>query len=145
MATGKTSARLSRVSIEKPPERDLQRPTSGAGAIFASEHAAAAGSDRRPSKGEVRRPSMVFIGRFASIATVVGCLVAPLLAQQGQEPYKLKDPGVVAPAVIKEVKPTYTAEAREKKIQGVVELEAVVLEDGRVGEVTMTKSLDETY
>ena len=86
---------------------------------------------------------MTLIRRFAPIAAVLGCVVVPLLAQQ--QPYKVKDPGVVAPVVIKDVKAVYTAEAREKRIQGVVELEAVVLEDGTVGDVRITKSLDKTY
>jgi TonB family protein len=93
----------------------------------------------------MRRSSMAVIRRFASIAGVLGCVVVSLLAQEGRQPYRPKDPGIVAPVVIKDVKPQYTAEAREKKIQGVVELEAVVLEDGTVGDVTVTKSLDQTY
>jgi protein TonB len=88
---------------------------------------------------------MVVIRRCAAIAAVFSCFVVPLIAQQAQQPYKLKDAGIVAPVLIKEVKPRYTAEAREKKIQGIVELEAVVLEDGTVGDVTITKSLDDTY
>jgi protein TonB len=88
---------------------------------------------------------MALIRRFASIAAVLGCVVVPALAQQEQQPYKVKDPGITAPALIKDVKPVYTTEAREKKIQGVVELEAVVLEDGTVGDVRITKSLDQTY
>ena len=75
---------------------------------------------------------MTQIRRFALMAALFGCVVVPLLAQAGQEPYKLKDPGVVAPVLVKDVKPNYTAEAREKKIQGVVQLEAVVLESGTV-------------
>jgi TonB family protein len=88
---------------------------------------------------------MTVIRRFAPIAVVLGCVVVPLLAQAGQQPYKVKDPGIVAPVVIKDVKAVYTNEAREKKIQGIIELEAVVLEDGTVGDITVTKSLDKTY
>lgn len=88
---------------------------------------------------------MAHIRRFALIAALVVGVVVPLLGQEGQQPYKVKDPGVTAPAIIKEVHPRYTDEAKEKKIQGLVELEAVVLEDGTVGDVTVTKSLDATY
>ena len=88
---------------------------------------------------------MTLRSRFASIAAVLGFAVMPLLAQEAQQPYRLKDPGVSAPAVTKEVHPRYTDEAKEKKIQGLVELEAVVLEDGTVGDVTVVKSLDATY
>ena len=88
---------------------------------------------------------MAHIRRFAAIAAALGCVVVPLLGQEGQRPYKVKDAGIVAPAVIKQVHPRYTDEAKEKKIQGTVELEAVVLEDGTVGDVTVAKSLDATY
>lgn len=48
--------------------------------------------------------------------------------------------GVVAPKVLKSVTPTYTSEARAARIQGTVTIEAVVLPDGKVGDVTVAKS-----
>jgi periplasmic protein TonB len=65
---------------------------------------------------------------FASIVAAVG-------AQQS----------ATMPVLVKDVKPQYTREAREARIQGVVNLDAVVLKDGSVGEVTVTKSLDQKY
>ncbi|HSL23282.1 MAG TPA: TonB family protein [Vicinamibacterales bacterium] len=53
--------------------------------------------------------------------------------------------GVEIPRVLREVKPAYTADAMRAKIQGIVELEAVVLPDGSVGEVSITRSLDRTF
>jgi periplasmic protein TonB len=53
-------------------------------------------------------------------------------------------PGVTTPRLIKEVKPSYTAEAMRNKVQGVVFLEAVVTTDGTVGEVRVKRSLDKT-
>jgi TonB family protein len=53
--------------------------------------------------------------------------------------------GVVSPAILKEAKPRYTAEAMKAKIQGWVEVEAVIETDGTVGEVRVTKSLDKQY
>ena len=50
--------------------------------------------------------------------------------------------GVSWPAVLKEVKPKYTPDAMRAKLQGAVELEIVVKEDGTVGDVRVTKSLD---
>jgi TonB family protein len=88
---------------------------------------------------------MAVVRHLASIAVVIGCLAAPLIAQDAQQPYRAKDPGIVLPVVVKHPNPRYTDEAREKKIQGMVQLDAVVLEDGTVGEVTVTKSLDDTY
>lgn len=47
--------------------------------------------------------------------------------------------------VLRPEQPTYTSEAMRAKIQGSVELEAVVKPDGTVGEVRITKSLDRNY
>jgi protein TonB len=44
-----------------------------------------------------------------------------------------------------EVAPVYTAEAKERRIQGIVGVDAVVLKDGTVGDITVTKSLDQKY
>ena len=49
------------------------------------------------------------------------------------------------PVVLSEVKPDYTAEAKKQGIQGIVELSVVVNDDGTVGEVKVTKSLDDKY
>jgi protein TonB len=53
--------------------------------------------------------------------------------------------GISSPRLLKEVKPNYTAEAMRAKIQGTVWLEAVVLPDGTVGPVRVTRSLDPTF
>ncbi len=50
--------------------------------------------------------------------------------------------GVSWPDVLREVKPKYTPDAMRAKLQGAVELEIVVLENGTVGDVRVTKSLD---
>ena len=49
------------------------------------------------------------------------------------------------PTLVNEVKPNYTRDALQAKIQGVVELECVVLVDGTVGDVRVVGSLDKTY
>jgi protein TonB len=53
--------------------------------------------------------------------------------------------GVTSPELIKEVKPTYTGEAMRAKIQGMVTMEAVVMPDGSVGQVKITRSLDDRF
>ena len=53
--------------------------------------------------------------------------------------------GVESPRVIREVTPKYTAEAMRAKVQGVVWLDAVVLPDGTVGDVQVTRSLDPVF
>jgi TonB family protein len=53
--------------------------------------------------------------------------------------------GIVSPRVVTEVKPQYTADAMRAKIQGTVWIEAVVMPDGSVGNVQITRSLDPTF
>jgi bla regulator protein BlaR1 len=53
--------------------------------------------------------------------------------------------GVTLPKLIREVKPSYTRSAMQARIQGVVRLECVVLEDGTVGDVEVTQSLDKEH
>jgi len=64
-----------------------------------------------------------------------------------QEPAQVYRPGegVTQPRLIKEVKPEYTSEAMQARIQGSLQLEAVVLESGLVGDVTVVRSLDTVY
>jgi|SRR5215207_3747878 len=53
--------------------------------------------------------------------------------------------GVISPAVLKEEKPRYTAEAMKAKVQGMVEVQAIVLTDGTVGDVRIVQSLDKEF
>jgi len=53
--------------------------------------------------------------------------------------------GVENPVRIREVKPQYTPEAMRAKIQGTVELEAVISPEGKVTEVRVIRSLDKVF
>jgi TonB family protein len=53
--------------------------------------------------------------------------------------------GVSLPTVVREVKPAYTAEAMQHKIQGSVWLSCVVSKSGDVVDVQITRSLDTEY
>ena len=53
--------------------------------------------------------------------------------------------GINLPRLLREVKPQYTPEAMRAKIQGTVSLEVVVLPDGTIGDVRVTKSLDPVF
>jgi TonB family protein len=53
-----------------------------------------------------------------------------------------KTAGIRYPTAIREVLPSYTPDAMRAKIQGVVQLEIVVLPDGTVGAARVTRSLD---
>jgi protein TonB len=52
--------------------------------------------------------------------------------------------GVTSPQLIKEVRPNYTGDAMRARIQGIVEMQAVVLPDGSVdpSRIRITRSLD---
>lgn len=53
--------------------------------------------------------------------------------------------GVSVPVLVREVKPSYTGDAMRAKIQGLVTMEAVVMPDGSVGSVQITRSLDSHF
>jgi protein TonB len=53
--------------------------------------------------------------------------------------------GVSWPRLVREVKPNYTAEAMRAQIEGLVELDIVVLADGSVGRVNLVRSLDSRF
>ena len=69
-------------------------------------------------------------------------LAASVVAQSGPV-YKPGQDGVKAPVVTRDVKPNYTKDAMDRRVQGSVELAAIVKADGTVAEdVKVTKSLD---
>ena len=88
---------------------------------------------------------MGVIGRLFAAAIVVAGVAAGSQAQDAARLPRQNDPGVTPPGLVKDVKPVYTEAAKEAGIQGVVELEAVVLTDGTVGDITVTRSLDQKY
>jgi periplasmic protein TonB len=53
--------------------------------------------------------------------------------------------GVTWPRLVREVKPNYTPDAMRAQVEGLVELEILVLEDGSVGRVNIVRSLDARF
>ena len=79
-----------------------------------------------------------------TMLTVIAVAAAAIVsaAAQSKPVYKVGD-GVKAPELVREVKPIYTQTAKDRGVQGAVELEVVVQSDGTVGDnVQVTKSLD---
>lgn len=72
-------------------------------------------------------------------------VVALSFVAAAQETVYTPGNGVRLPKVVRQVQPTYTQEAKDAHIEGTVELSAVVLADGSVGEVQVARSLDTTY
>ena len=67
----------------------------------------------------------------------------PLAADPERDLFQVgKDKTLTNPKVVKEVKPNYVAGAMARKVQGAVSLQAVVLKDGTIGEVRVTRPLD---
>jgi len=76
---------------------------------------------------------------LALAAVALFVTVAP-----AQEVYRPGN-GVSLPKVTKKVDPKYTQEARDAHIEGKVVVDCVVLENGKVSNVTIVRSLDPTY
>jgi protein TonB len=79
--------------------------------------------------------------RLLVTACVLGAAIVTVQAQEVFQPGN----GVSLPSVVMQVKAEYTTEARAARIEGIVVLDAVVLSDGKVGDVTVSRSLDNTF
>jgi TonB family protein len=90
---------------------------------------------------------LVLSGAIVAMATLSAATSVPMVnSLVTQEPQVFKPGnGITLPTVVHEVKPAYTAEAMQAKIQGSVWLLIVVGTDGTVGDITITRSLDPTY
>ncbi len=151
---------------------DTGAPAVNVGVQFSPE---AAERLRQATAAHIGRPAVVLLdGRVAMVATVrsplgesavlsgitreraealVQSLTPPARGAQdaGQETQprrdvvSVDDEGVTSPTVVQMVKPQYTQEAMDAKIQGEVVLDAVVETDGSVADVTVVRSLDTEY
>jgi protein TonB len=86
--------------------------------------------------------------RVAAVVVPLAVLLVPALDAAGpavQSGAERPGKDVTAPRIRREVKPQYTAAALQARIEGSVLLEAVVKEDGTVGDVRVTKSLDKEH
>ena len=76
-----------------------------------------------------------------TVAALALALSGGLTAQD--QFYKSGDEGIKMPQLTRQVKPNYTKSAMDRKVQGTVEFDAVILKDGTVGDVTIKRSLDD--
>jgi TonB family protein len=90
--------------------------------------------------------SFAFALFVCSAATASAISMVPMTAVTAQttKVYKPGD-GITLPVVVREMKPRYTPEAMQQKIQGSVFMRVVVLDTGDVGDVQISKSLDPEY
>jgi TonB family protein len=89
----------------------------------------------------------IVLALFASAgltAAVVDRL--PMSSEPPQKPTVYRPGnGITLPTVVREVKPSYTPAAMNAKVQGSVWLECVVTAEGDIGDVKVTRSLDEEH
>jgi TonB family protein len=72
-------------------------------------------------------------------------VIAAGLVAHAQQVYSPDDAGVSLPKVVRQVKPQYTQEAMQQRIEGTTLLECVVRADGAVADIRVIESLDSTY
>lgn len=84
---------------------------------------------------------------IVAVTTLTAAASVPMVTSLSMQAGQVYRPGqgVTLPVVVREVKPAYTPEAMQQQIQGSVWMEIVVLADGTVGDITVTRSLDEVY
>lgn len=81
--------------------------------------------------------------RPVALAVALTSFVVPASAQD--PPVYTPGPGVKNPILLQEEKPKYTEAGLKARIQGVAEVEAIVLANGLVGDVRIHRSLDKTF
>lgn len=128
------------------PQPHLPGVTALIGRRHLSQRISLIAEEARMSRGRmlVSFATALFV---SAVATASAISAFPMTAEaQPTRVYRPgKDAGITLPAVTREVKPAYTREAMQQKIQGSVFVEAVVLETGDVGDLQVIKSLDTEY
>ena len=94
------------------------------------------------------RVVLVCVMAGAIAGTVMALPLAWPIGEAAAHPQQVvdgKDAGVTLPKVISQVKPQYTPEAMQAKIEGTVIMTVVVRTDGTPSDIEITKSLDTEY
>jgi len=108
----------------------------------------------RARTSPIGRPMRLLLASIVVVTAVLPLAAGALSAQRpaaseaaAQKPVQPYRPGkgITNPVLVKEVHPKYTPEAMSAKVQGNVTLQAVILADGTVGDVKVTKSLDTVH
>jgi TonB family protein len=92
--------------------------------------------------GLAKKMVLVFVALFVGFAAIGHSRDAAAAAQDADREVHKPGGRVVAPRLIREVKPQYTLRAMQEKVQGEVLIECVIKTDGTVGDTKMVKSLD---
>ena len=94
-------------------------------------HVLDASAARRPTGWKAR----------ATVVAIAAGISVSVAAMQQPPTYRVGDEGVTAPKVIKEVRPSYSQDAMDSKIEGNVILEGVITEEGLPTDVRVVKPL----
>jgi TonB family protein len=89
-----------------------------------------------------RTRTVASAGARIGVVLAAVALLVPLSAFQNRDVYHVGEDGVAPPSVTYRVEPSYTAEAKEAKIQGTVGLSLVVNSQGRPDDIKVTQSLE---
>lgn len=98
--------------------------------------------------------SRIGAGLVLTACLVAGIIAGPVDAQSGNQKqdqeflkgaYQEGVDGLTLPKLIKPVLPKYTSDAMRAKIQGMVKVQIVVMEDGTVGRARVLDSLDPQF
>jgi TonB family protein len=129
---------------------DSARPSALATAFLRRRHL-------RSRLQALAKESFMSRSRLVGTAAVLSCVMASAIAgtaaalplrapfTQTQQVVNGKDAGVTLPKLISEVKPQYTPEALQARIQGSVMMDAVVRTDGTPTDIEVIRSLDAEY
>jgi TonB family protein len=90
--------------------------------------------------GRIR--TVTSVGARIGVVLAAVALLIPLSAFQNRPVYHAGVDGVTVPAVTYRVEPSYTAEAKEARIQGTVKLSLVVNAQGHADDIQVTQSLE---
>jgi TonB family protein len=83
--------------------------------------------------------------RLACVGLLVAGVALASAAGAQERVYDRKDKDITLPKVVKNVNANYTKEAMEARIEGTVTMSVVIQNDGKVGEVNVTGSLDRQF
>jgi TonB family protein len=117
---------------------------AGVGGASLAQRIEAILSSRAPSvRSWTRAIPLGLVVASAGVPMIAACARTTQVAGQPNVYTPGKD--VTTPVLVHEVKPNYTREAMQAKIQGGIKLEAIVLKDGTVGDVKVLQSLDTVH
>jgi protein TonB len=82
---------------------------------------------------------------LVALVAWLGVWATSVAGPQAVESTQATDSSIQSPTLVKQVRPAYTKAAKKARIEGTVAVSAIVLQDGTVGEVHVSKSLDKKY